>query len=227
MWFFGPKKAFDTVDHALLLTKLRNYGIRGDEHSWFTSYLTDRTQSVSLENVTSDSMDISYGVPQGSILGPLLFTLYINDLPSVTKTCKAILYADDTAIIYSEKQKEQIEKHLNDDMAIVKTWLDENKLTLNVKKTKSMLIGNKKLLNEAEHLAVRLDMDSIEQVGEFKYLGVWLDSSLKFTCHISKMSSKISSAIGVISRVSRYLPVVQRKMLYNAMVLPYFNYTAP
>ena len=222
--FLDLKKAFDTVDHALLLTKLRNYGIRGDEHSWFTSYLRDRTQSVSLENVTSDSMDISYGVPQGSILGPLLFTLYINDLPSVTKTCKVILYADDTAIIYSDKQKEQIEKHLNDDMAIVKTWLDENKLTLNVKKTKSMLIGNKKLLNEAEHLDIRLDMDLIEQVGEFKYLGVWLDSSLKFTCHISKMSSKISSAIGVISRVSRYLPVVQRKMLYNAMVLPYFNY---
>ena len=118
---------------------------------------------MSLENVTSDSMDISYGVPQGSILGPLLFTLYINDLPSVTKTCKVILYADDTAIIYSDKQKEQIEKHLNDDMAIVKTWLDEN-----VKKTKSMLIGNKKLLNEAEHLDVRLDMDRIEQVGELK-----------------------------------------------------------
>ena len=90
-----------------------------------------------------------------------------------------------------------------------------------------MLIGNKKLLNEAVPLDIRLDMDSIEQVGEFKYLGVWLDSSLKLTCHItdiSKMSSKISSAIGVISRVSRYLPVVQRKMLYNAMVLPYFNY---
>ena len=83
---------------------------------------------------------------------------------------------------------------------------------------------NKKLLNEADYLDVRLDMDSIEQVGELKYLGVWLDSSLKFTSHISKMSSKISSAIGVISRISRYLPVVQRKMLYNAMVLPYFNY---
>ena len=92
-------------------------------------------------------------------------------------------------------------------MAIVKTWLDENKLTLNVKKMKSILLGNKKLLNEAEHLDVRLDMDSIEHVGEFKYLGVWLDSSLTFTCHISNMSSKISSAIGVISRVSRYLPV--------------------
>ena len=221
--FLDLKKAFDTVDHALLLTKLRNYGIRGDELSWFTSYLTDRTQSVSLDNVTYDSMDISYGVPQGSMLGPLLFTLYINDLPSITKTCKVILYADDTAIIYSDKQKAQIEKHLNNDMEIVKTWLDENKLTLNVKKTKSMLIGNKKLLNEADYLDIRLDMDSIEQVGEFKYLGVWLDSSLKFTSHISKMSSKISSAIGVISRVSRYLPVIQRNMLYNAMVLPYFK----
>ena len=102
--FLDLKKAFDTVDHALLLTKLRNYGIRGDELSWFASYLTDRTQSVSLENVTSDSMDISYGVPQGSILGPLLFIWYINDLSSVTKTCKVILYADDTAIIYSEKK---------------------------------------------------------------------------------------------------------------------------
>ena len=87
-----------------------------------------------------------------------------------------------------------------------------------------MLIGNKKLLNEADYLDVRLDMDRIEQVGEFKYIGVLLDSSLKSTSHISKMSSKISSAIGVLSRVSIYLPVVQRKMLYNAMVIPYFNY---
>ena len=100
-------------------------------------------------------------------------------------------------------------------MAIVKTWLDENKLALNVKKTKNMLIGNKKLPNEADYLDVRLCMDSIEQVGEFEYLGVWLDSSLKCTSHVSKMSSKISSDIGVISRVSRYLPVVQRKMSYN------------
>ena len=129
-----------------------------------------------------------------------MFTLCINDLSSVTKTCNVILYADDTAIIYSDKQKAQIEKHLNNDMEIVKTWLDENKLTLNVKKTKSMLIGNNKLLNEADYLGVRLYMDSIEQVGELKYLGVWLDSSLKFTSHISKMSSKISSAIGMISR---------------------------
>ena len=82
-------------------------------------------------------MDISYGIPRGSILGPLLFTLYINDLPSVTKTCKVILYADDTAIIYSDKQKALIEKHLNNDMEIVETWLDENRLTLNVKKTKT------------------------------------------------------------------------------------------
>ena len=85
-----------------------------------------------------------------------IYLLYIqNDLPSVTKTCKVILYADATAIIYSDKQKAQIEKHLNNDMEIVKTWLDENKLTLNVKKTKSMLIGNKKLLNEADYLDVR------------------------------------------------------------------------
>ena len=110
----------------------------------------------------------------------------IDDRPSVTKTCKVIIYADDTAIIYSDRQKEQIEKHLNDDMAIVKTWLDENKLTLNVKKTKNMLIGNKKLLNEAEHLDIRLDMDSIEHVEEFNYLGVWLDSSLK--CHINQIN---------------------------------------
>ena len=108
-------------------------------------------------------------------------------------------------------------------MAIVKTWLDENKLTLNVNKTKSMLIGNKMLLNEADYLDVRLDMDSVDQVGEFKYLGVWLDSSLKFTSHISKMSSKISSAIGVISRVSIYLLWFNVKKII-IMVLPHFNY---
>ena len=102
---------------------------------------------------------------------------------------------------------------IDDSHAIVKTWLDENKLTLNVKKTKSMLIGNKNLLNEADQLDVRLVMDIIEYVGEFKYIWVWLDSSLKCTCHISKMSSKIYSDIGVISRVSRYLPLVQRYIM--------------
>ena len=103
-------------------------------------------------------------------LGPLLFTLCINDLHSVTKTCKVIIYADDKAIVYSDKQKAQVEIHLNNDMAIVKMWLDGNESTINFKKTKSMLIGNRKLLNEADYLDVRLDMDSTKQVGNSSIL---------------------------------------------------------
>ena len=169
-------------------------------------------------------MNISYGVPQGSILGPLLFSLYINDLPDAVTKCKVILYADDTALIYSNKNKTIIEKTLNQDMANVKLWLDSNKLTLNVKKTKCMLIGNSQMLARTDSLDLKVDGDKIEQVKEFKYLGVWIDQTMKFSTHINKIASKISSAIGIISKISHYLTEKHRKTLYNAMILPHFNY---
>ena len=169
--FLDLKKAFDTVDHGTLLSKLETYGITENEQSWFKSYLSDRSQSVSIGNTSSDSMGISHGVPQGSILGPLLFTLYINDLPGVTSKCKVILYADDTALIYSHKSKDAIQDVLSTELCKVKNWLDLNKLTLNAKKTKSMLFGSQQLLAKSGTLDIKICGENVEQVKVFKYLG--------------------------------------------------------
>ena len=125
MIFIDLKKAFDTVDHQILLNKMRNYGIDGLEHQWFSSYLENRKQFCKVNGVSSDLAEINIVVPQGSCLGPLLFLIYINDLPFALKRAKATIYADDTAISW-------IDAVLNAELACLEKWLQGNKLSLNV-----------------------------------------------------------------------------------------------
>ena len=221
--FLDLKKAFDTVCHELLLQKLHSYGVQTTEYKWFKSYLTNRTQSVMVNNVASDELGIQYGVPQGSILGPLLFTMFINDLPRVTSKCKVVLYADDTALIYSHTQTRVVENVLNNELNHVTQWLNTNKLTLNTKKTKSMVISNKKSDTDRQ-IKIHVNNDKLEQVSDFKYLGVWIDDKLKFNTHISKLASKISKNIGIINKSKNYLSFKHKSMLFNALVLPHLNY---
>ena len=141
--FLDLKKAFDTVNNDLLLNKLQHIGIVRRELLWFKDYLTTRSQVVQLNGHVSDTCSISYGVPQGSILGPLLFILYINDLPLHLNRSKVILYADDTALLFSHKNLHDIERVLSDELAIAQAWLAENKLTLNLQKTKCMILSSK------------------------------------------------------------------------------------
>ncbi len=137
--YLDLKKAFDTVDHDLLLQKLARYGIKNIEHKWFTDYLTGRTQVVEIEYELSNSQNIEYDVPQGSILGPLLFSLYINDLQLQGIQASIIMYADDTVIVFSHTDYIHIRTVLNNELSNVNAWLDKHKLTLNTKKTKYML----------------------------------------------------------------------------------------
>ena len=130
----------DTVDHHLLLKKLSSIGINSTELHWFESYLANRSQVVNFKGSLSDQGYVEYGVPQGSILGPLLFIIYINDITNVIEHCKVVLYTDDTAIFFSDKLLSNVQKYLQIDMSNVSTWLRQNKLTLNVTKTKCMLI---------------------------------------------------------------------------------------
>ena len=130
--FLDLKKAFDTVDHGILLEKLGLYGIEGSEHMWFKSYLLDRKQAVYVNGCFSDILPICCGVPQGSILGPLLLTLYMNDLPDFPKSCTTVLYADDTALLYSNHDISKIKQVLNHDLDIVSKCLFTNRLTLNL-----------------------------------------------------------------------------------------------
>ena len=145
--FIDLRKAFDTVNHKILLDKLEHYGIRGNLLNWFHSYLTDRKQFVSINGQNSDLMDITCGVPQGSVLGPLLFLLYINDLPNISKILNFYLFADDTNIYYESKSLNEIEKTVNKELDKLYLWLNVNRLSLNLDKTNYIIFHpfNKKL----------------------------------------------------------------------------------
>ena len=137
------KKAFDTVDHKILCQKLEHYGVVGGELSWFKSYLSNRKQFCRVNGVDSNIKNIDVGVPQGSCLGPLLFLVYINDLPCIAKNSKVSMYADDTSIYHSSKDITQLNKALNEELIRLDRWLKGNKLSLNVTKMRSMLITKK------------------------------------------------------------------------------------
>ena len=143
--FLDFSKAFDTVDHKIILAKLCHYGIRGSALDWFSSYLTNRKQFVTYNNERSELMNINCGVPQGSILGPLLFLIYINDLANVCKFTMPIFFADDSNLFQDGGSLNEIENILNEELNEIVKWLKVNELTLNVDKTQCMLFTRKKM----------------------------------------------------------------------------------
>ena len=168
------KKVFDTVNHSILLKKLEHYGIRGVELSWFSSYLSKRKQFVSVNGSTSDYLEVSYGVPQGSVLGPLLFLIYINDLPSVSKVLSFYVFADDTNIFYSSRDLITLQKVMNRELKKVKKWLDANQLALNIDKTKFVIFHSPQK-TIAEQRIIKFMKKKIQRKISVKFLGVLLD----------------------------------------------------
>ena len=142
--FIDLRKAFDTVDHTLLIRKLKHIGLSEAVINWFSSYLSLRTAVTSINNITSSPKPVTVGVPQGSILGPLLFVIYINELPQCLKHCKSILYADDTLIYYTARTETELQDKINEDLNSLYQWLNNNLLTLNYEKTKFMIFASKK-----------------------------------------------------------------------------------
>ena len=137
--FLDLKKAFDTINHALLIKKLEKDGISGNSLKWFISYLNERSQTVNVSSSLSDFKNIDIGIPQGTILGPLLFIIFVNSLPDCVN-CKTIMYADDTTLMCSSNDASVLQSQLNDNLSKIASWFNENHLTLNIKKTNSWLL---------------------------------------------------------------------------------------
>ena len=220
--FLDLAKAFDTVDHSILCTKLNYYGFRGSSFDLLCSYLSDRQQRVSFRGELSEWGAVSIGVPQRSILGPLLFALYINDLPSVITHCYLDLYADDAELHCSHSDLCVVETCLQSDLDAVAAWLRSSRLCLNVGKSNCMLIGSRqRVANKSLHVSV--GGNRLTQVNSVRYLGVLIDSVLSWTLQICNMVSRIRSRLASIARYGSLPPAILC-VLYSAFVMPLYDY---
>ena len=205
--FLDFKKAFDLVDHSVLLQKLSLYKINQNSLLWFKSYLDNRTQLVSISGHMSTTCKITHGVPQGSILGPLMFLVFINDLP-LTIRCDTDMYADDSTLSATGRSLDDINSKLQSDLDNVHSWCVENKMIINAKKTKCMCIASKqKQRRNILTLDLTLCDESLEQVVRDKLLGVIIDNSLTWSDHILSILGKIRQKLGLLRRISQYIPM--------------------
>ena len=185
------KKAFDSVNHTILLKKLSHYGIRGVCYKLFESYLINRQQYAYVNNTISSLQEIKTGVPQGSVLGPILFLLYINDLHNVL-LCNPRLFADDTLLLYSSKDLKQLETLCNNELLLVKQWMDANKLKINPSKSQAIVI-NHKLRSSKSDISLKFNSDHIQNTKELRYLGVLIDEKTQFFITYKNVRNQSSS----------------------------------
>lgn len=232
--FLDLCKAFDTISHSKLLQKLSNIGINGNELSIFRNYLTNRKQSVKINECLSNQLTISFGVPQGSVLGPTLFLIYINELCNLSIDAKIVSFADDTILLFKSSNWNGIYLKANRGIAIVKRWLDNNTLTMNVTKTKYIEFSiNASLsipVNQIKICACPLtnvnicDCPNLERVTKIKYLGIIFDSNLKWKEHIITTANKLRKSIYFFRQTRNFLNLNQLKTIYYALCQSLIEY---
>ena len=224
--FLDHAKVFDTIDHDIFLAKLDHYGIRGQAQQWISSYFYCRKQYVQYKETFSSYQTIKCGVPQGSILGPLLFLLYINDISNASIFAESLIFTDDTSVFYSHSNPNYLQYVMNNELQNFDLWLKSNKLSVNVKKTKYVIFKtSKKKINHS--FLLHYDNETLHQVNSIKFLGVYIDQNLTWKDHINHVSKKISKSIGIIhiSLVFIYSIFQNYKVsLYYTLVYPFIAY---
>lgn len=222
------KKAFDTVNHDIFLQKLKMYKIGKPCIKWFNSYLSGRTQCTAIEGTLSSFSKITCGIPQGSIIGPLAFLIYINDLPNCMSHCKVNMFADDTGMYYASNSIDDIVKCMNYDLNNGNNWLQSNKLTVNADKCEFMLIGSRQRLaniKESDNLKININGVDIKRVHECKHLGVIIDDNLTWNQQIDNIRKKCLKGMFMLKQCkSNHIPKNLLTTVYNAIVVPHLDY---
>ena len=224
--FLDLSKAFDLVNHEILLIKLKYYQVSNNTISWFSSYLSERSQQVSISGKLSSPRHISSGVPQGSVLGPLLFMLYINDLSLEIQKSVLDMFADDATLTFSGTSVENIIVNLNCDLQEATKWCDNNNMVINTDKTKAMFISTSHkhpTIQNSTH-DLRVGTASVQNSHTERLLGVTLDSTLSWITQVDKTIKKCNSLLFLLGRIKYFLNIPSRQLFFNAYILPHIDY---
>ena len=220
-------KCFDVIDHSLLLRKLNYYGIRGKEYSWFKSYLNGRRQAVTCHGTLSQFLDVDTGVPQGSVLGPFLFLLFINDVTNcIPDGGVSNLFADDNFIYVACDTLSEVQHKLQNILDAVSEWYKSNRLMINTDKTKIMLIGSRHQLQtlRLDDFTIKYDGNVLELVNKAKYLGIYISSDLTWDVHVQYMCKQLHYYVSLLRRLSNIFPRSILLKIYKAYIQPRFDY---